>query len=103
MATSSSAFLSSNLDDFWQLLLETVRQLHRHYKTDDLGLAERLLIKAEDCQTVLRILWGRLAEAGISDPTHDLEVLMQELQGYINHYTLQSCQSVPLFDSLCAS
>ena len=45
-----------DLDRCWQHLSEVLRQLDRHHSTDNVGLAEQLLIRTEDCQGVLRAI-----------------------------------------------
>lgn len=51
-----------DLNRFWQHLLEVLRQLECHHNTDNIGVAEQLLIQAEDCQSVLRAVIGRVAD-----------------------------------------
>ena len=51
-----------NLDSFWPTVMSLCAQLERHYNTDDLSLAEQLILRAEECTSVLRAIYGRVCE-----------------------------------------
>ena len=79
----------ADLDLFWSRLLSTCNQLEWHYNTDNLGLAEQLLLRAEDCFSVLRTILGRLenSESPRSRAvTNDIPFLIGILQSHIEHY-----------------
>lgn len=50
----------ATLDEFWNQLRHVFRQCERHYATEDVHLAEQLLIRVEECESVLRALLGRM-------------------------------------------
>ena len=50
-----SSFFPASLSSHWEAL-------QRHYFTDDLGLAERLVERSEECAEVLRAIHGRVHE-----------------------------------------
>ena len=72
------------------------QQLERHFNTDNLSLAEQLVIRAEECVSVLRAMYGRVNEAfggpplpvGTVEATflHDVMFVMVDFQRYIRHY-----------------
>ena len=76
-----------DLNSFWPMVRSICAQLKRHYNTDDLRLAERLILRAEDCTSVLRAIYGRVFEvlpgSGI---LHDILFVIGELQNYCQHY-----------------
>ena len=75
-----------NLDRFWQHLSEVLRQLDRHHNTDNIGLAEQLLIRAEDCQSVLRAILGRISDVmPRGQLVEDIEVLLNVLSRHCDH------------------
>ena len=47
-----------DLDSFWPTVMSICAQLERHYNTDDLSLAEQLILRAEECTSVLRAIYG---------------------------------------------
>ena len=49
-----------DLDRFWQHLSEVLHQLDRRHNTDNIGPAEQLLIRAEDCQGVESYSWKNI-------------------------------------------
>ena len=51
-----------DLDSFWPTVMSICAQLERHYNTDDLSLAEQLILRAEECTSVLRVIYGRVCE-----------------------------------------
>ena len=68
-----------DLDTFWQYLSNILVQLDRHHCTDNVGLAEQLLIRAEGCQSVLRAVLGRVSENSGGQLAEDIEVLLYVL------------------------
>jgi len=77
-----------DLNSFWPMVRSICAQLERHYNTDDLRLAERLILRAEECTSVLRAIYGRVFEvlpgSGI---LHDILFVIGELQNYCQHYS----------------
>ena len=86
--SSSSAPPVTDLDSFWQFLFATFEQLFRHHNTDDLGLAERLVMRVDDCIAVLQAVLsdGMFEEPADTQTIHDLQGLISELQGHQEHY-----------------
>ena len=76
---TSSTF---DIDSFLEYLLGLSSQLHRHYNTDDLNLAENLLFRAEDCISVLRVILGRVLENDHTpqEVIRDIEYVIGEFQ-----------------------
>ena len=75
-----------DLNSFWRYLSDILRQLDRHHSTDNQGLAEQLLIRAEDCQGVLRAVLGRVLDVSADCPlVNDLENLSTVLSVHCNH------------------
>ena len=75
-----------DLNSFWQYLSEILRQLDRHRSTDNIGLAEQLLIRAEDCQSVLRAVLGRVTPIAAGNQlVQDIELLLSVLGDHCNH------------------
>ena len=75
-----------DLDRFWQYLTDVLRQLERHHHSDNIALAEQLLMRAEDCQTFLRAVLGRVSEAsGQNSLIADIEVLIGLLGTHCAH------------------
>ena len=75
-----------DLNSFWQYLSEILRQIDRHRSTDNIGLAKQLLIRAEDCQSVLRAVLGRVTPiAAGSQLVQDFELLLSVLGDHCNH------------------
>lgn len=77
-----------DLNSFWPMVRSICAQVERHYNTDDLRLAERLILRAEECTNVLRAIYGRFFEvlpgSGI---LHDILFVIGELQNYCQHYS----------------
>ena len=65
-----------DLDTFWNYLSDILVQLEHHHCTDNVGLAQQLLIRAEGCQSVLRAVLGRVSGRQLID---DIEVLLHVL------------------------
>jgi len=68
-------------------------QMQRHYFTDDLNLAERLLLQVDDHLRVLRAIYGRVMEFSAQLPSadtqslvNDVEVVYTEMCKYADHY-----------------
>ena len=77
-----------DLDSFWPTVMSICVQLERHYNTDDLSLAEQLILRAEECTSVLRAIYGRVCEVlPGSAILHDVLFVIGELQNYCQHYT----------------
>lgn len=57
-----------DLPSFFTSLSSHWEQLQRHYFTDGLGLAERLVERSEECAEVLRSIHGRVHERVSSLP-----------------------------------
>lgn len=91
---ASSTF---NLDSFLEYLLGLSSQLHRHYNTDDLNLAENLLFRAEDCISVLRVILGRVSENNHTpqEIIGDIEYIIGEFQRLCSHYGEWTLQMQP--------
>lgn len=90
-----------DLNSFWQYLSDILRQLDRHHSTDNIGLAEQVPIRAEDCQSVLRAVLGCVAPipAG-SQLVEDIELLLNVLGDHCNHiceWTLRQNLQYPRF------
>ena len=87
-----------DLDSFWPTVMSICAQLERHYNTDDLSLAEQLILRAEECTSVLRA-YGRVCEVlPGSAILHDVLFVIGELQNYCQHYTewtLSTSQTLP--------
>lgn len=98
---------STDLDSFWHHLTTILHQLERHYSTDNLALAEQLLIRVEDCQSVLRALLGRVCEAApyANQVVQDLEYLLFCLQWHFNRLSewtlIQTTESCRLPQGTC--
>ena len=79
---------TTDLDSFWLRVISIFSQLERHYNTDDLCLAEQLVLRGEECTSVLRAIYGRICEvlpgSGI---LHDILFVIGELQNYCMHYS----------------
>ena len=95
-----------DLNSFWQYLSEILRQLDQHHSTDNMGLDEQLMIRAEDCQSVLRAVLGRVAPiAAGSQLVEDIELLLRVLGDhcdYLSEWTLRRDREHPrLADSTC--
>ena len=43
-----------DLNSFWPTVMSICAQLEHHYNTDDVSLAEQLILRAEECTSVLR-------------------------------------------------
>ena len=79
---------TTDLDTFWPRVISICSQLERHYNTDDLSLAEQLVLRAEECTSVLRAIYGRVSEAlPGSGILHDILFVIGELQNYCTHYS----------------
>ena len=79
---------TTDLDMFWPRVISICSQLERHYNTDDLSLAEQLVLRAEECTSVLRAIYGRVSEAlPGSGILHDILFVIGELQNYCTHYS----------------
>ena len=77
-----------DLDSFWPTVMSICAQLERHYNTDDLSLAEQLILRAEECTSVLRAIHGRVCEVVPGSAIlHDVLFVIGELQNYCQHYT----------------
>ena len=75
---------------------EILRQLDRHQSTDNITLAKQLLIRAEDRQSVLRAVLGRVAPIGAgSQLVEDIELLHCVLGDHINEWTLRQVLEHP--------
>ena len=75
-----------DLDRFWQYLTDILRQLERHHYSDNTALAEQLLMRADDCQTFLRAVWGRVSElTGQNSLIADIESLIGLLGEHCAH------------------
>ena len=80
---------------FWEQVPVILDQLRRHYATEDVGLAERLALRAEETAYVLRALYGRVYDYEvINGPVvaggmlaEDLLVILADIAGYTEHYT----------------
>ena len=71
---------------FFLAVSEILQQLERHHSTDNVGVAEQLLIRAEDCQSVLRAVLDRVADiASGSQLVEDIELLLSVLSGHRDH------------------
>ena len=82
----AEANLVQDLGSFWQFLSRTVEQLDRHHDTDDVGMAERLVARAEDCVGVLQAVLRDVSEHGANQSRQDLVALIQEVQLRKEHY-----------------
>ena len=91
---TSSTF---DIDSFLEYLLGLSSQLHRHYNTDDLNLAENLLFRAEDCISVLRVILGRVLENDHTpqEVIRDIEYVIGEFQRLCSHYGEWTLQIQP--------
>ena len=49
---------AGTLDCFWPHLLHTLHECDRHYITSNESVAEKLLVRVEDCEFVVRALLG---------------------------------------------
>ena len=76
----------NDLDSFWQFLSVTVEQLFRHHNTDDVGLAERLVARADDCIGVLQAVLREVSEIRANQTRHDLIALIEEVQHHREYY-----------------
>lgn len=93
--------------EFWSQLRHVFRQCERHYATDDINLAEQLLIRVEECESVLRVILGRMYETAPRNQSiiEDLEYLLQNLHRHAVHITDWNLRSdaerprLPTFDS----
>ena len=73
-----------DLPSFFTSLSSHWEQLQRHYFTDDLGLAERLVERSEECAEVLRSIHGRVHErVSVLD---DLCTVLTALSEFMGHY-----------------
>ena len=59
---------AGDVDAFWDRVRALIRQADCHYHTDNLGLAEQLNLRVEECVGVLRAMYGRFSEAIGSTP-----------------------------------
>ena len=83
-----------DLPNFFTSLSSHWEQLQRHYFTDDLGLAERLVERSEECAEVLRSIHGRVHERVSSPPMpgilvsvlDDLCTVLTALSEFMGHY-----------------
>ena len=77
----------ATLDEFWNQLRHVFRQCERHYATEDVHLAEQLLIRVEECESVLRALLGRMYDAVPRNQSiiEDVEYLLQNLCRFAEH------------------
>ena len=70
----------SDLDSFWQFLFVTVEPLIKHHNTNDVGLAELLVVRADDCiGAVLREV-SEQSGVGANQTRHNLIALIEEVQ-----------------------
>lgn len=79
----------ATLNEFWEQLRHVFRQCERHYATDDTSLAEQLLIRVEECASVLRVVLGRMYEAIPRNQSiiEDVEYILQSLHRCAVHIT----------------
>ena len=90
---TSHVLLNMNTTDtlsaFWDQLRHVFSQCERHYATDDILLAEQLLIRVEECESVLRVLLGRAYETVPLNQSiiEDVEYLLQNLRRFAVHLT----------------
>ena len=80
---------SGTMNEFWDHLHHVFRQCERHYATDDVNLAEQLLIRVEECESVLRAILGRMYEVVPRNQAiiEDVEYLLQNLRRFAVHIT----------------
>lgn len=77
-----------DLDRIWQYLSEVLHQLERHHYSDNIALTEQLLMRADDCQTFLRAVLGRVSEVPDQNSlVADIEVLIGVLGAHCAHLT----------------
>lgn len=83
------------LVQFWEQVPVVLDQLRRHYATDDVGLAERLTVRAEETAYVLRAFYGRVYDYEVSNGpvitcgmlAEDLLLILGEIVRYAEHYS----------------
>ena len=63
--------MEHDLSSFSRSLEGLWGQMQRHYFTDDLNLAERLLLQVDDHLRVLRAIYGRVMEFSAQLPSAD--------------------------------
>ena len=84
-----------DLVQFWEQVPVTLDQLRRYYATDDVGLAERLALRAEETAYVLRAFYGRVYDYEVSNGpvipggllAEDLLLILGDIVRYTEHYT----------------
>ena len=80
---------TTDLDSFWQFLSRTVEQLITHHNSDDVGLVERLVARADDCVGVLQAILLEISEqsgTGANQTRVDFIALIEEVQRQKEHY-----------------
>ena len=83
-----------DLSGFFTSLSSHWEALQRHYFTDDLGLAERLVERSEECAEVLRAIHGRVHERVNTPPVpgilvsvlDDVCTVLTALSEFMGHY-----------------
>ncbi len=63
---------AGDVDAFWDRVRALIQQTDRHYYTDNLGLAEQLGLRMEECIRVLQAMYDRLTEAVGNTPPRQI-------------------------------
>ena len=94
MSRTSACEAVTDLESFWEFLAATIQQLFRHHNTDDIGLAERLVVRADDCIGVLQAVLREMTEPSgtlgsvnsVNQTRQDVTTLIEEVQHQREHY-----------------